>query len=305
MILSQVLWWLVLLPLACIALAQLLGAAVLWVPESIPWPLGGRSTEVARTSNSLAASVAQVVMTFLLIEAGCGFTAFITAAKPPATQKAVRVRDQASAALHSVTGRWFLFAAAMAALLSIELPRPADTARTSICLVILGLLIAAWIGVLRGIQLISATNRREPFFSGLTDEQKVLAENPWPTRSKPTFPHPGQLGSVDDALRYARRAHDIARLHEWIGGGIIALATAVLGAAAAQFFLPISDISPWITALIALAAMGLGYAIHQRGGQYSRLRERFEHSAEILKQAHLDARSSDRGVRGWIRRLLG
>ncbi|MDQ0613539.1 hypothetical protein QF046_001180 [Microbacterium sp. W4I4] len=305
MILSQVVWWITLMAVLLVALFQLFGATILWVPEYIPWPLGGSAAEVATTVNRTAASFVQVVLTLGLIEGACGFTAFISATNPHGPHKTVRMRDYASATFQSLTGRWFLFGAMLAVLLSIELQRSAETRRAIVSLVLLGLLITVWILVLNGIRRITATNRSAPYFSGMTDDQKALAENPWPTRSKPTFPVPGQTGSMDDALRYARRAHSIARLHEWIGGGIIALATAVLGAAVAQFFLPVGDVSPWIISIVALVALGLGYAIHRRGGQYNRLREQFAHTAEALNQATANSGPVDRGLRGWIRRLLG
>lgn len=302
MVLSQLFWWVVLLLLVLVALAQLLGATVLWVPEQIPWAPDGRPGTVAATINDTAAALMQLAMTFSLIDVGCGFTIFISATSGWGPQKTVRLRDYASAAVSSLTGRWFLFGALIAALLSVELQRPAETSRTVVSLICLGLLITVWIMVLRGIRRITATNRAQPYFSGLTDDQKDLAENPWPTRVKPTFPDPELTGSEDDAMRYARRAHRIARLHEWIGGGVIALSTAVLGAAVAQFFVPSGDVAPWITSIVALLVLALGYAIHRRGSQYNRLREQFEQAAAKLREETDRVRG---GVVGWMRALLG
>lgn len=269
-----VLWWVTLAEIALAGLALSAGAWSGWAQTGSP--AEGDYLAAIETSTAL------VNLAFVMHVVAFGW------ALPIFVGPTSRIRDLAAAGLRSHTGRWFLISAALTGSLQIALWQPASVAQFILTLCLFAALTIVWILVLHGLRMIARTDRREAYFEGMSEREKRLADNPWPALATPGYLDIDHLNSADDADRYAHRAADAARMHDWIGGGIMVLSTALLGAAVSRFF-EASEPTLWIWVAVSLLGVGLGYAVQLRGRAYHRLRESYEKaSAELtsLDNAH-------------------
>lgn len=199
-------------------------------------------------------------------------------------------RDQLSALLQSRTVRWT--AAGGVAIVALMVVMRFDFGYTRLVLFfgLCGATIAADIFSIRGLSKILRANRSIPYFQGLSEAMKRRTERLWRMRVRPTFPADNATVSPADARRYARRARDIARIHEWCGAGLIVIFSAFVGTA-----LPVmwesNDPLSQIPVLLVLGLVALGFWLQSRGRTYERLAESFEDGSRHRRHSTLNARA--------------
>lgn len=268
--LSVVLWWIVLVELILITLALSAGAWSGWL--STGSPIKGDF----RVASETAAELANLVLITHLPEFGMAIAVF---AGPKN-----RLRDQAAAAMQSRTGRWFMLSSALTIALLVTLRAAPSAGQAFLAAALLVSLVCVWWVVLRGVRSIARSDDAAPYFEGMSEQEKVLADSPWPSRPIKGFLDLDLLVTSADADRYAHRAADIARMHDWLGGGLFVVSTAFLGAAVAQLF-EAGSTSPLVWAGLSLLGAAGGYAVQRRGRVYHRMQEEYERAGAELDRA--------------------
>lgn len=206
-----------------------------------------------------------------------------------------RMRDQIAAALDSRTA-WAAVLSIIAVLaLAVVVRLPSGDSRDIAFSALTLSLILLDVLVHRGLCRLIASNRKVPYFEGMTEQQKRVADRPWPNWVRPSFPLPTALMSRADAQRYARRANDIALLHEWIGTGLVIVFSAFVGTTVLGM-INSKDPSAQLPMFLVLGFVALGIWLQRRARSYRRLAESFSD-----RQRHRPARTLSARARG-IRR---
>lgn len=269
MIVGMALWWVVLAEIVLAALAVGAGAWGDWAAgESL-----ADGDYFFLLAVETATSLVTLALALHLVAVGWTLPVFVGPKS--------RIRDFVAAGVRSRTGWWFLSSAALLGSLRIALSWPASDAQLLVMIGLLVAWIAVWIIVLRGLRMIAHADRQQAYFEGMTESEKQVADNPWPSLATPGYLDVDRLESAEDADRYAHRAADTARVHDWLGGGVMVLATALLGAAVSRFF-ETSESAPWVWVAVSLLAVAFGYAVQRRGRAYHRLRESYEKASAEL-----------------------
>jgi len=136
--------------------------------------------------------------------------------------------------------------------------------------------------VFRGLLRISRTSKSAPYFSGMSEEEKDLADRPWPKGSRPSFPDPTSVSVAADALRYARRAEAISQAHTWSGAGIILVFSAFIGNSISAMVTD-NGAGSMPTVMFILGAIALGYWLQRRARSYENLAKSFENRATAIR----------------------
>ncbi|MGM1018252.1 MAG: hypothetical protein ACQEW8_12025 [Actinomycetota bacterium] len=279
MVVALVLWW-----VSIVFLLLPIGTSVAWLLW-MAWP--ARRAEIeGLLPGALAASITALSMILMLRM----FTtlpmmgAFIG---PDGL-----LRDHVRATVQSRTARKLILGGIIAVALMTIMQVPFGPPRA---LLIIGLTLAlVLVDVLttRGLLRIARSVRSAPYLSGMIEEQKVIADRPWPTRPKPSFPETTSLDDAADSRRYARRATDIAQIHEWTGAGLIVVFSAFVGTAISPLW-ESQEPGPPIPMLIVLGLLAFGFWLQRRGRSYRRLSDAFEARAAEIEgrpRRSLDAR---------------
>ncbi len=286
---SLALWWMILIQLTLILVVMVVGAWSAWASGGSP--LEGDFV----VSSETAAELANLALMTHLPVFALALGSFIGPAN--------RLRDHAVAAMRSHTGRWFLLSAALTVALILTLKTEPSVVQALVEMALLAGLIAVWCFVLRGVRSIARSDDAVPYFECMEEAEKEAADSPWPSRPIQGFPDPAEMMSTADADRYARRAADIARLHDWLGQGLFVVSTAFLGAAVAQVF-EAGHLVPWIWAGLSLMGAAAGYAVQRRGRAYHRIQEEFEKTSAELARA-VRAEATERATFAtWARELF-
>ena len=236
----------------------------------------------------VSASLAALALIFMMrVFAGtCGIGTF---AGPSG-----RVRDQIGSALGSQTA-WAAVLSIIAVLALVVVTRlPSSDSRDIAFIALVLSLILLDVLVHRGLRRLGASNRKVPYFAGMTEQQKRVADRPWPTWERPSFPSPKTLMSRADAQRYARRANDIALLHEWIGTGLVVVFSAFVGTTILGM-VESKDPSGQLPMLLVLGFVALGIWLQRRARSYRRLADSFSDRHRHRPARTLSARG--RGIR--------
>ncbi|MDQ0643771.1 hypothetical protein [Microbacterium murale] len=205
-----------------------------------------------------------------------------------------RTRDQIFATLRSRTA-WLAALSVIATLAQVAVLRaPSGEEKDAVFVGLTISLVLLDVLTHRGLHRIMAANSAVPYFDGMSEQQKRAADRPWPTWRRPSFPDPKALVSAADAQRYARRANDIALLHEWIGIGLVVVFSAFVGTTILEMFESTEPIGQ-LPVLLVLGFVALGIWLQRRAGSYRRLAESFSDNLRRKPQRTLTARS--RGMR--------
>lgn len=273
-------------------LLWLLSALLLLVPLSFSiglafwfaWPAARPWIDeqlVAAITASLAAVGLSIMMRTFVVIFGAG--TFVGPAN--------HLRDIAAAAAQSRTLRRSVLSAGLMFTLGWVLQtdvggpvRPFLILGTSTALIVLDVLI------LRGVAHIFITNRRSPYFDGMSEPQKQIADRPWPALLGSSFPDSRARISALDAARYRRRALAIARAHEWTGAGLILIFSAFVGTAATASW---ESREPYSIApmFVVLGLVAVGFFIQRRARSYRTLAASFEDAKRWRPPQSLNARA--------------
>ncbi|MGO4490154.1 hypothetical protein [Microbacterium sp. 2RAF4] len=214
------------------------------------------------------------------------------------------VRNHLRALAQSNTGRYAALAAGVGIVMLPVMKYPFGSARAFVIIGLTVALVSLDILTLRGLTKISRTSRAAPFYEGMNEDEKRIADRPWPTSSRPSFPDPKSVKVAADASRYERRAKDIAELHVWIGAGIILIFTAFVGTSlSASWEKP--GPGTMITVYVVLGFAALGFWLQRRARSYRALADEFAARASDLEA--LAARSVNPAATApsrWLKRLL-
>lgn len=213
-----------------------------------------------------------------------------------------RVRDHVPILFHSRTARWCALSWMLTFALIMAIKVPFGPPRAYVILALCAALIVSMIFAGIGLTRVYRTNRRMPYYAGMTEAEKKLADQPRGERKLPSFPDAAAVTSPEDAHRYAGRAKTISETHTWIGAGIIVIFTAFIGTTIAATW-ESKDVTAWIPAYFVLFALALGFWIQRRARSYDQLRESFESRARELEAAR-DAAHARPPKRGLIARLF-
>lgn len=211
-------------------------------------------------------------------------------------------RDRIAILARSRTARWCGASSVLAGAI-VVLPKMLVSDATSF--VVLALAIAfiwAMIRAALGLSHIYRTNRAAAYFTGMTDAEKNLADQPSTMWERPSFPMPANIYSADDANRYARRAKSIAEAHVWFGAGIVVIVSAFIGTSFSSLW-EASDPSGWIPAYLVVGTLALGFWIQRRARNYENLRDQFEARGRELELAATTPTTMANRIRTLFERL--
>lgn len=266
---TMVIWW-----TSCLLVAVPLAVAVermIW----IVWPAQRSMIESVLPSTMWGArtSLGALVVLQLLLLAASGM-AFVS---PRNT-----VRDRIRMLWRSRTGRWCALSVALAFALLVLTRYPIGDTRpfttTVLSVALAGTLILGG----RGLTRIYRSNRAVPYFEGMTEHEKTLADQPRSEAVRPSFPLPESALTADDAYRYARRAKTITETHVWVGGALIVIFSAFIGTSIVAMWESM-EFTAWIPVYLVLGALAIGFWIQRRARAYDDLRKRFTARAEALE----------------------
>ncbi len=248
---------------------------------------------------ALALAIATIGIQFLL-RAGaacCYLVAFIGPGNS--------VRNHAAALVQSRTGKYAIVATAVSLALLPVMKYPFGDARAFVIIFLTCALIVFDVLTFCGLTRISRTSRAQAFYHGMDENEKRIADRPWPTSRRPSFPEPSEVASAADARRYLRRAKDTAELHVWIGAGIIVVFTAFIGTSlSASWEQP--GPGPMIAVYVVLGFTALGFWLQRRARSYRALADDFAARASDLEaQASRVQSRRARLLHDWADRLLG
>ncbi|MGH3689349.1 MAG: hypothetical protein ACRDT7_04260 [Microbacterium sp.] len=262
------------------------------------WP-GARAFAEDALPAALALAIA-VIGIQLLLRAGAACCYLVAFVGPRSN-----VRNHVAALVQSRTGRYAILATAASVALLPVMKYPFGDARAFVIIFLTCALVVFDVWTFRGLMRISRTSRAEAFYHGMDEDEKRIADRPWPTSYRPSFPEPSQVASTEDARRYLRRAKDIAELHVWIGAGIIVIFTAFIGTSfSATWEQP--GPGPMIAVYVVLGFTALGFWLQRRARSYRALADDFAARASELENHRSDTQSRRAWLlRGWAGRLLG
>ncbi|WP_262003113.1 hypothetical protein [Microbacterium sp. Mcb102] len=215
------------------------------------------------------------------------------------------VRNHAAALARSRTGRYAILATAVSLALLPIMKYPFGDPRAFVIIFLTCALIVFDVLAFRGLTRISRTSRAEAFYDGMEEDEKRIADRPWPTSRRPSFPEPSQVASAEDARRYLRRAKDAAELHVWIGAGIIVIFTAFIGTSFSAIWEHPGP-GPMIAVYVVLGFTALGFWLQRRARSYRALADDFAARASELEDhsSHMQSRRA-RLLHDWANRILG
>ncbi|MBQ3359623.1 MAG: hypothetical protein IJG47_12095 [Microbacterium sp.] len=215
----------------------------------------------------------------ILLRAGTAVCALVIFAGPQGA-----FLDHLGAILRSRTGVIALFSGITSVGLAAAIKVPFGPLRPVVMTLLAILLVVLDTLVLKGIGHIARTSRAHPYFENMDSVEKDAADRSWPVLSRPSFPELGEVKSIGDARRYARRAKDIAELHVWAGAGLVVVFSAFIGTT-----LSASWEEPGLPSVfglyLVLGAVALGFWLQRRARSYRSLSSDFEMRAEDLKRA--------------------
>lgn len=215
------------------------------------------------------------------------------------------VRNHLAALLRSRTGRYAILAAVASIVLMALIDYPLGDVHALSVIVLASALIVVDVLAFRGLTHISRTSRAAAFYHDMAEDEKSIADRPWPTSRRPSFPDPSQVASAEDARRYLRRAKDAAELHVWTGAGIIVVFTAFIGTSLSATWEQPGP-GPMIAVYVVLGFTALGFWLQRRARSYRALADDFAARASDLEAQAAHVQSVRSGLlHDWAGRLLG
>lgn len=251
-------------------------AVVLAYTTWLTWPSQRPFVEqilpVTLGASLLALGLLMLIQCFILAAAGLIFAG-------PRNRIGDRVRMLA----RSRTARWCAVSTALTVALMIPTRFPFGPSRLLVLAALSIGLIWAMLAGARGFAAVYRTNRKAPFFSGMTEAEKQIADNALPELRKPSFPPLNDVESAEEARQYARRARTIAGTHIWGGAAILVIFSAFIVTAFSAVW-ESADPLAWAPSYLVLGALALGFWIQRRSRSYERLHDAFEARAHELDE---------------------
>lgn len=198
------------------------------------------------------------------------------------------LRDQFAAIRQARLTKWVL-ASAIAALALMIVSRTTFDGRVFVVTGLMIVIAVADVFSIRGLWKVMRSNRKAAYFEGLTEAQKQKIDRRTGKWNRPSFPSEDLYVSPADARRYARRASDIAKIHEWIGGGLILVFSAFVGTTIPAMWEskdPLSQIPVWFV----LGFVALGFWLQSRARSYIRLADSLEDRTRSRTRTTIDRR---------------
>ncbi len=212
-----------------------------------------------------------------------------------------RLRDQVLAVLESRTGRIALLGFAIGIALVIAFRFPLGAGRNYFIIGLPVALTAVYVFLFIRLLRIALSNKRTAYFEGMTPLEKRIAGRTWSPTRHPDFPDLVRIEDAEDARRYARRAHDAAELHTWLGAGIIVIFSAFVGTSISWSWEDPEASSP-VPMLLVLGFLALGFWIQRRAGSFRDMERALQARASELEQRLM--RQSTKKRSPWLSRVF-